>query len=371
LSPVTLVLIAALGVALLVTAAASVGLRRARKRGDERVEEAVRRATEAFQETLRQVSEDSVAARFVGELAASLDLAEIAERTLDAAAAIPGVDAVMLETSTPDGERVTHAVGLPPEEAERTTVSIPDNDNLRAVELLYRYRIDDADGETPLIRSGLALPMRADGTTVGTLSAFSRTGEQLSGTQLDELERLAFRAGPALENARRFIEARALADLDSLTGLHNRRYFHETLAREVVRARRYGRQLALIVFDLDDFKAINDRIGHLAGDAVLAEVSARMMSIVRSADVACRVGGDEFGVVLPESLGSEAELLASRIAHGISSKPIGDAGTLFVSAGIAELRETDDAVELFERADAALYRAKELGKARTVAANDV
>ena len=76
---------------------------------------------------------------------------------------------------------------------------------------------------------------------------------------------LALRAGPAIDNARRFREARQLADLDALTGLHNRRYFHETLQREVARAHRYSRNLALVVFDLDDFKAINDRIGHLAG----------------------------------------------------------------------------------------------------------
>ena len=124
------------------------------------------------------------------------------------------------------------------------------------------------------------------------------------------------------------------------------------------------------MFDLDDFKAINDRIGHLSGDAVLAEVAQRMMSVVRAADVACRVGGDEFGVVLPESMAADGELLASRIAHAISHRPLGKAGTLFISAGVAEMRETDDAVELFERADQALYRAKQLGKARTVAANE-
>jgi diguanylate cyclase (GGDEF)-like protein len=259
---------------------------------------------------------------------------------------------------------------MPEEEAARTAVEVPENDNLRAVELGFRYRIEDAGGETAVVRTGLALPLRAEGTPVGTLSAFSRVGgEPLSDAQLDELERLAFRAGPAIENARRFLEARALADLDALTGLHNRRYFHETLAREVGRAHRYDRRLALVLFDLDDFKAINDRIGHLAGDAVLAEVAARMMSVVRAADVACRVGGDEFGIVLPESMAGDAELLASRIAHAISAKPIGKGGTLFVSAGVTEMREGDGAVELFERADAALYRAKELGKARTVAAD--
>jgi diguanylate cyclase (GGDEF)-like protein len=360
----TLALLGALGVALLLAAVSVVALVRARRQADRRLEEAVRRATESFQETVREL-----APRYTGELAASLDLEEVAERTLEAAAAIPGVDAALLEAAAPAGERIRDALGMPAEEALQTAVELPENDNLRAIELGYRYRIDDADGENGAVRSGIAVPMRADGTPVGTLSAFSRGAGGLSEAQLDELERLAFRAGPALENARRFLEARALADLDALTGLHNRRYFHETLAREVGRAHRYGRQLAVVLFDLDDFKAINDRIGHLAGDAVLAEVAARMMSVVRSADVACRVGGDEFGIVLPESIGSDAELLASRIAHAISAKPIAKAGTLFLSAGVAEIRPGDGAEEIFERADGALYRAKELGKARTVAAD--
>src|SRR3954453_23836790 len=171
--------------------------------------------------------------------------------------------------------------------------------------------------------------MRSDGTTVGTLSAFSRSaGQSLGEAQIDELERLAFRAGPALENARKYMEARSLADLDALTSLHNRRYFHETLAREVARAHRYQRRLALIVFDLDDFKSINDRIGHLAGDAVLAEAAERLLSVVRSADIACRVGGDEFAVVLPESTTEDADLLAGRIARAIGARPIGAAGLL-------------------------------------------
>jgi len=161
---------------------------------------------------------------------------------------------------------------------------------------------------------------------------------------------------------------RLLADLDGLTGLHNRRYFHEQLAREVSRAQRYGRELALVVFDLDDFKSINDRIGHLAGDAVLAETAERARSVVRSADIACRVGGDEFAVLLPEASGREAELLCARLHRAVSSTPVAEAGTVSVSAGIAELQADDDPNTFFERADQALYRAKELGKGQVVRA---
>ena len=182
-----------------------------------------------------------------------------------------------------------------------------------------------------------------------------------------ELEELALRAGPAIDNARRFREARQLADLDALTGLHNRRYFHETLAREVARAQRYSRSLALVVFDLDDFKAINDRIGHLAGDGVLAEAADRIRDVVRSADVACRVGGDEFAVILPESSLKDADQLYKRLEQAISHRPVAQAGRLHLSAGVTELRPDDDAISFFERADEALYRAKGAGKGTVVA----
>jgi len=172
----------------------------------------------------------------------------------------------------------------------------------------------------------------------------------------------------AREEARR---NRRLADLDGLTGLHNRRYFHEQLAREVARAQRYGRDLALVVFDLDDFKSINDRIGHLAGDAVLAETAERARGVVRSADIACRVGGDEFAVLLPEASGGEAELLCERLHRAVSSTAVAEAGNVSVSAGIAELRADDDPNTFFERADQALYRAKERGKSQVVRAPGV
>jgi diguanylate cyclase (GGDEF)-like protein len=204
---------------------------------------------------------------------------------------------------------------------------------------------------------------------IGYLTIFTRqAGRAFGEEELRQLEALASHAGPAIENARRFREARRLADLDALTGLHNRRFFHETLSREVARAHRYTRQLALIVFDLDDFKAINTKIGHLAGDAVLAEAAERVRSVVRSADIACRVGGDEFAIVLPESSLRDADQLFRRIQTAVSARPIGEAGQLSLSAGVAELGSEDDAVALFERADDALYRAKNAGKGRVIAA---
>jgi diguanylate cyclase (GGDEF)-like protein len=372
-----LIVICALGVALIIAACSVVAVYRARTQADERIAEAVQRLAAGMHDTMRDLTDAVELAqapprpdRYVGELAATLDVDEVAERTLEAASAISGVDAVVLQAAGPAGPFVRASAGVGDDEAARAAVTPPDNDNLRVVEVSFRYRIDDVDGEAAVLRSGVVVPLRADGAPIGALSAYTRSSaRRLSDAEIDEVERIAFRAGPALENARRYAEARALADLDALTGLHNRRYFHETLAREVARALRYRRRLGLIVIDLDDFKAINDRVGHLAGDAVLAEAAERLRSVMRSADIACRVGGDEFAVVLPESSADDAELLAGRIARVIAARPITGAGTLRLSAGVAELREDDRPDDLFERADEALYRAKELGKARTVAAN--
>jgi diguanylate cyclase (GGDEF)-like protein len=368
--------IGALGLALLTALWAAVAVRRARASTDERVAEAVQTLAAGMQQTMRELAgafEGSAPAarteRFVVELAASLDLEEVTGRTLEAVATIPGVEAAFLEAVGPGEARFSAATGMPADEALKTALELPQNDNLRAVEVSYRYRIDAADeSSSTLVRSGVVVPVRADGAPIGTLSAFTRSpARPIAEVEIDELERVAFKAGAALENARRYAEARALADLDALTGLHNRRFFHETLAREVARAQRYERRLVVVVFDLDDFKAVNDRVGHLTGDSVLAEAAERMLTAVRTADIACRVGGDEFAVIVPEGGVEDGELLAGRIARAIAARPIGAAGVLQLSAGVAELRATDRPNDVFQRADDALYRAKELGKARTVA----
>ena len=107
---------------------------------------------------------------------------------------------------------------------------------------------------------------------------------------------------------------------------------------------------------------MNDKIGHLAGDGVLAEAAERVRDVVRSADVACRVGGDEFAVILPESGIQDAEQLYQRLEGAVSTRPVGQAGRLHLSAGISELRDDDDAISFFQRTDENLYRAKRAGK---------
>ena len=327
-------------------------------------------------EALERAQEEGRRNRMLGELAGTIDLDEVLTRTLDAAGAMPGVDAALARLDDADGNGaapIVATLGLTTEEAQRQAIAGPPGGaEARSISLVYQYptEVVSKDGAINLIHSGLAVPIQAENGSIGFIAVFSRSSSHTwNEDEVRELEELALRAGPAIENANRFREARQLADLDALTGLHNRRYFHETLAREVARAHRYDRQLALIVFDLDDFKAINDRIGHLAGDAVIAESAERVRDVVRSADFACRVGGDEFAVILPESTLADADQLYRRLQAALSARPIGQAGRLSFSAGVAELRSEDDPTVFFERSDEALYRAKERGKAQVVASN--
>jgi diguanylate cyclase (GGDEF)-like protein len=306
-------------------------------------------------DALERARDESRRGRSLGELAGSIDLDEVLTRTLEAATHSPGVDAALVAVKGAGGEPVVAGLGI--ESEGPPGVMPPDGSRPRAVRLTYLH---DTDGLR--LRSALAVPLSSDGEDLGHLVAYARGTDALDDGTLRDLEDLADRAGPAIDNARRFREARQLADLDALTGLHNRRYFHETLSREVARANRYERELALIVLDLDDFKAINDRIGHLAGDGVLAEAAERLRDVVRSADVACRVGGDEFAIILPESTIEDAEGLYGRLQAAMARRPVGQAGRIALSAGVADLRPDDDAVSFFERADEALYRAKGEGK---------
>jgi diguanylate cyclase (GGDEF)-like protein len=348
---------------------------------DERVAEVVASLNARMDElgkelagALERAEEEGRRSRIFGELAGSIDLDEVLARTLEAAGALAGADAALVMLPDPQGGKpLVATLGLSVDEAERHAITGPPDGRLaRSITMNYTYPEleQEAGDDDGIIHAGLAVPLPGESTTLGFLTVFTRSkGRAYSEDDVRQLETLAVRAGPAIENARTFREARQLADLDALTGLHNRRYFHETLARECARAHRYERKLSLIVFDLDDFKEINDRIGHLAGDAVLAEAAERIKDVVRTADIACRVGGDEFAVILPESSIEQADQLYRRIQHSISARPLGQAGKMFLSAGVAELRAEDDPVSFFQRADEALYRAKEAGKGRVVSAN--
>lgn len=159
-------------------------------------------------------------------------------------------------------------------------------------------------------------------------------------------------AALALENARARAELEQQAQTDDLTGLANRRHFRCQLEREIVAARAEGSQLSLLLLDLDDFKAINDSYGHDTGDLALQDVAAAIRQQARSGDLAGRVGGDEFVVMLPRTGRAAAEQVAAAIETAICQALASFAS---VSVGVSTLREQDD---LLAEADRLLYQAK-------------
>lgn len=165
-----------------------------------------------------------------------------------------------------------------------------------------------------------------------------------------------------------------MAVTDGLTGLHNRRYLDSHLATLFERAMSRRTPLSLMITDIDRFKSINDTYGHDVGDAVLREFAARLRRNVRGIDLACRLGGEEFVVVMPETDGNVASRVAERIRAEIANTPFvrdGNGGAIEVTASVgvaAMLRVSDSVDALLKRADLALYEAKNAGRNRVVAA---
>src|SRR3954447_8220333 len=362
-------------------------LRRLRRRNSREVEAQVTatvatlevRIDELAQKLSGPVSraeEEAQRSRFFGQIATTIDLDDTIGSTLQAAAGLPKVDAAVVELD-PDGdgdERLLGSIGLDRDEGEdgedggvRIFTGSPEQREARAIELSYLYTGEDTAGS---VHGALGVPLVGRSGRIGGLGVFSRDHEVRFGDDdVRRLEELAERVAPAIENARRFREARQLAELDSLTGLHNRRYFYETLGREVDRAQRYQRRLSLVIVDVDGFKEINDRIGHRAGDAVLAEIADRIRQVVRSADIPCRVGGDEFAVIVPEVEVGQARQLVGRIQRAVTARPMARAGRVRVSAGVADIQPNDSPTSLFERGDGSLYAAKHAGKGGLAAAD--
>jgi diguanylate cyclase (GGDEF)-like protein len=163
-----------------------------------------------------------------------------------------------------------------------------------------------------------------------------------------------------------FAELQETAARDSLTGLYNRRLFEEQLEAAVARSLRTGDDLALLIADLDGLKRINDVSGHVAGDLALRTLADALRATIRATDAACRLGGDEFGVILPGSSAEDAVKVAERAQETLAQ--IGH-GQYSFSGGIARLTPLQSSAEnVYRAADLAAYRAKAAGGARTLLA---
>lgn len=236
-------------------------------------------------------------------------------------------------------------------------------------------------GEMPGLRrrpryrtpSFLAVPLLAGSGVLG-VAAFADRVDDLPFDEgdLTAVRALAAPAALALQNNRLILQTRDLAHaatVDPLTGLFNRRHFHSRIEEEIERARRYSLELSLLLIDIDDFKHINDRLGHLAGDFLLKQVAEIFRRSVRMFDVCTRYGGEEFAILMPGSSARHAITVAERIRSRVASAsredgPLPSHLRITVSLGLAVLSEETSSQELIARADRALYRAKAEGKNR-------
>lgn len=163
-------------------------------------------------------------------------------------------------------------------------------------------------------------------------------------------------------------ELQKLATTDPLTGVWNRRHFEDAVQREITRSQRYGEPLSLLLFDIDHFKAINDRCGHLTGDRVLVELARRVRTDLRSEDWLARWGGEEFVVLMPHCRASEGLKLAQKLRLLVAERCFDEVGAVTISVGAAELQRHEALDLWFKRVDEALYRAKDEGRNRVVLA---
>ena len=175
-----------------------------------------------------------------------------------------------------------------------------------------------------------------------------------------------------LDNLKQQAQLRAISTIDPLTGLHNRRWMNEMFLRQIDRSARSGEALSLAVIDIDHFKSVNDRHGHLAGDQVLAQIARMMQNHFRPSDLLARYGGEEFCVLLPAADVGAASAALDRLRASIERTPIplseGEPLPVTVSSGVAQWREGWSLDDIVRSADQALYRAKNEGRNRVIAA---
>lgn len=214
------------------------------------------------------------------------------------------------------------------------------------------------------LRSGIAAPLWTRGRLWGALTAGSADAAAFGPPGERRLAAFAELAAIAVANAETRAELDRLAGTDPLTQLANRRAFGARLHGEVERSRRHGHLLSLAILDLDDFKRVNDTLGHQTGDAVLAEVGRRLAATSRAGELVARMGGEEFAWILPEVGMASALAAVERACAEIAAIEVEGARGITCSAGVCDLALAGGEEELLRRADRALYRAKEAGRDR-------
>ncbi len=212
---------------------------------------------------------------------------------------------------------------------------------------------------SPGVRSGLSVPLKVHDELLGVFSLESRRPHAFSPEDVITAQHIAHQLALALHTARTYQAAFEQAITDGLTGLKTHRYFMEAVEREWRRSTRSGQEFSIIMLDMDQFKEVNDRHGHLQGDRVLRAVANVLSDSVRQSNVVARYGGDEFAILMPEATTAQAEAFAERMRANIENDPLLRTHGVTASIGIGTFPEHGPTVEEILRvADAGMYLAK-------------
>ena len=233
-------------------------------------------------------------------------------------------------------------------------------------ELLEKYP-DFLDGSKSGIKSWMGIPLIYQDKLLGMMAFDHSEENHFSDTYIELASAFSNHVSIVIEHSRLFERVNKLAVRDGLTGCYNRRYFFESLQSECEKSKRYGNKLSLILFDIDDFKRINDIHGHLIGDQVLIEISNISEGCLRKTDILARYGGEEFVVLMPSTDLDEAFIVAERIRTSLAcsnAMPV----PVSISTGCTSffVCDHDNFDNMLSRADQAMYESKAAGKNKTI-----
>jgi diguanylate cyclase (GGDEF)-like protein len=326
----------------------------------------------------RLAVEQAALARVAQEVARGTDAAALFDLVARETATVLGVDAALVLRYSATSSEVVGAFG---EHGSQVCTVFPLTGSGAAVKVArtgrparadYTEMSDgDATGDSVRMqgyRRGVAAPVTVDRRRWGAVLAATTSERPLPADAEARLERFADMVSLAIAQAELLDELARRATTDALTGLLNQGEFQRRLQLEYARALRYGRPMALVMFDLDHFKAINDSHGHQVGDRTLRAVADAMVPQVRPQDVLGRVGGEEFALVLPETAPAEARLVADRLRATVEALEHDDLPRITVSAGVADMVDDPGLDALYADADRALYEAKRAGRNRVCCA---
>jgi diguanylate cyclase (GGDEF)-like protein len=312
------------------------------------------------------------------KLSSSLDLSEVLKAFADSAAELTGATAAELSFWERDRDclvmLVEHLRGSDEITEEGGQIyrlsDFPATRHVLIAQEPLQIRVsnpDDDPAERKLLEGRsqntlLMLPLVARGETIGLMEVIDDQDRDFDSYDVDFCQALCDVVAIAVRNAMLYAEMQELAARDKLTGLYNRRLFEEQFDAAVARSLRNGEELALLVVDIDGLKRINDLGGHPAGDEALRALADSLRASIRAGDIPCRLGGDEFGVILPGATTAAAIKVAERAQEALVAR-----GPYSFSGGVARASANVGSIyDLYRSADIAAYRAKAAGGARTL-----